>query len=52
MIFFLIYFKKRFLTFLFSFIIGTSASWSGNGRIGLYTDKVKGLREGQDIGYF
>jgi hypothetical protein len=38
--------------FLFSFIIGMPASWSGNGRIGLYADKVKGLRGGRDIGYF
>jgi hypothetical protein len=31
MIYILIYFKKRYLMFLFSFIIGTPASWNGNG---------------------
>jgi hypothetical protein len=52
MIYFLIFFKKCYLTFLFSFIIGTPASWSGNGRTGLYFFEVKGTQvEKVKIGY-
>jgi hypothetical protein len=41
-----------FLTFLFSFIIGALASWSGNRWIELYANEAKRLRGEQDIGYF
>jgi hypothetical protein len=47
-IFFLIYFKKCFLMFLFSFIIGMPAFWSENKRTGFYFCKIKG----RDIFFF